>query len=117
MRGDLKGTQAINTLVQLKESRDFEYKLTDDQANYIFQRACMEAFVDANDPKSNRKGKPLGLMAETLVTYMTDPATPFMENGTWPYYVPPLNVYGGIEEMYLKLNRTAWEIDTFRGGD
>jgi hypothetical protein len=26
-------------------------------------------------------------------------------------------VYGIIEEMYLKLNRDAWEIDTFRNGD
>lgn len=117
MRGDLGGVLAVNKLVQLKESRDFEYKLTDENANYIFQRACMEAFVDSNDPKNHKNGKPLGLFAETLVTIMTREDLPFMENLTWPYYVPPLNVYGGIEEMYTKLNRLAWEIDTFRGGD
>jgi hypothetical protein len=117
MKGDLKGNLAINMLNQLKESRDFEYTLTDDQGSYIFQRACMEAFTESNDPASNRKGKPLGHFAQQVVQFMTDPTTPFMELGCWPYFVPPLNVYGGIEEMYLKLNREAWEIDTFRNGD
>jgi hypothetical protein len=82
MKGDLPGVEAINKLTQLKENRDFEYKLTVEQGQYIFQRACMEAFTDANDPKSNRKGKPLGAFAERLVLIMTDERTPFMENLT-----------------------------------
>lgn len=107
MRGDLKGALAINMLVQLKENRDFEYTLTDEQANYIFQRACLEAFAESNDPKTHRNGRPLGAFAESLVIAMTDERTPFMELGVMPYYVPPLNVYGTIEETYLKLNRLA----------
>jgi hypothetical protein len=117
MKGDLKGVLAVNMLTQLKERKDFEYKLTDEQANYIFQRACIEAFTEANDPKTHKNGKPLGAFAEALVLYMTGEGSPFMDNLTWPYYLPPLNVYGGIEEMYTKLSRLAWEIDTFRGGD
>lgn len=115
MKGIQKGDEAINTLCRLKDNRDFEYSLTEHQGNLLFQRACMEAFVESNDPKNSKKS--LGAFAESIVTVMTSDHLPFMENEFWPYYLPPLNVYGLIEEQYLKLSREAWEIDTFREGD
>jgi hypothetical protein len=120
MKGTINGVQGINLLVQHKESKDFEYILEEEQGNYLFQRACMEAFTETNDPKlDDPKVKPLGLLAQTLIMNLTsyEEYFPLMEKGIYPYYIPILNVYGSIEEAYLAIQREAWEIDTFRNGD
>jgi hypothetical protein len=117
MKGVLQGNVAIDMLCQLKSSKDFEYELTLEQGTYLFQRACIEAFTDSCDPKKSKKA--LGPLAESLVCFFTDPDRfPNFEEGfELIQSLPLLNVYGRIEEMYLKLSREAFEIDAFRGGD
>jgi len=108
MKGELKGDVAINMLCQLKENQDFEYPLEPDQGQYLFQRACLEAFTESNDPQlDNPKVKPLGLYAQNLVIAMTGDYFILIESGLMPYMVPTLNVYGKIEQAYLDLNREA----------
>jgi hypothetical protein len=81
MKGNLKGDSAINMLCQLKENRDFEYALDNDQGQYLFQRACLEAFTESNDPKlKDPKVQPLGAFAESLVLILTREDLPFLEN-------------------------------------
>lgn len=117
MRGSLTGDKAIHTLCLLKEGREFEFSLTPENGNYVFQQACIEAFTESADPKNAKR--PLGLIAQRIVELLTDPDYfPDMEEGfELIQSLPLLNVYGDIEEMFLKLSRDAWEIDAFRGGD
>lgn len=107
MRGHLTGDKAINQLCLLKEGREFEYTLTPENGTYVFQQACIEAFTESADPKKSKK--PLGLVAQRLVELLTNPDyfPDFEEGFELVQSVPILNVYGTIEEMFLKLSRDA----------
>lgn len=116
MMGRLQGSEAIDMLCHLRDGAPFPYDAKIAGVT-CFQFAAMEAFADSCDPKKAKK--PLGLLAERLVMFLTDPEhLPNFEEGfELIQSIPILNVYGAIEETFLRLKRTAFEVDAFKGGD
>lgn len=75
--------------------------VSDVTANKILGEVSLKLF-NQSDPTRSAGGKPLGLLAENLVIYLTGlleerpEAMTFLEN-------PMLHAYGSIEQSYLDL--------------
>jgi hypothetical protein len=63
------------------------------------------------------KGKPLGLLAENFLLYLTTPTEEVEETVLMKFHQNPLtDSYGSIEQSYLDLRKLAKEIDTVKQG-
>jgi len=78
----------------------------------LLANCAVESFA-SSQPQVG-KGKPLGLVAENILIYLTGIET---EHMTTLLENPFLHAYGNIEQQYLDLTKLAREIDTVRGGD
>jgi hypothetical protein len=116
IRGDLPAHDALNSIV-----RRYNLPLpniNDYQGISILSGTALSIFVESN-PLDFKTGKPLGLLAEQLVCEITGLfETSVGETAfTLPSMVPILNLYGQVEEAYLKIMREAYLIDTIGKGE
>jgi hypothetical protein len=120
MRGLITASECLNNL-----SRCFDYRFNftdEEQSLGIISSVSAELFADSNPENENvnsPKSKPLGLLAEQLTIHFSgieDPETCCL-GFNLIFAFPHLNVYGKIEEMYLKLKKEAIRIDTVGNGD
>jgi hypothetical protein len=86
--------------------------ITDTVGLNLLANAAVEFFAESQPVAG--KGKPLGLVAEEILLYLTgiedEMVMTLLEN-------PFLHAYGSIEQTYLDLSRLAREIDTQRQGE
>lgn len=75
--------------------------------------------LDAKDKQSGKGGKPLGLLAESLVIRFSGIDSPDCAECGFQliYALPILQVYGKIEEEYMNLTKEVYKIDTLLGGE
>jgi hypothetical protein len=81
----------------------------------VLVNVVVQLFSESNPQNQDTtKGKPLGLLAESMVMNITsiesDHMMTFLEN-------PLLHSYGSIEQTFLDLLRHAREIDTIHKGE
>jgi hypothetical protein len=120
MRGLITASECLNNL-----SRCFDYRFNftdEEQSLGIISSVSAELFADSNPENediNSPKSKPLGLLAEQLVIHFSG-----YENSELSclgfnliYTFPHLNVYGKVEEMFIKLKKEAIRIDTVGSGD
>jgi len=118
--------QAIEPYIALTEiSRKLNLPLViaPEEGIGILSNVAVEAFASSNpvnmDNEKDRKGYPLGALAENLVIYITG----FMEDPSkvafieWISSIPHLHCYGQIEESYIQISKEAYRIDTTGGGE
>nr|WTN86941.1 RNA-dependent RNA polymerase [Fusarium oxysporum mitovirus 3] len=112
IRGDLPAGQALTALAR---KWGFSFNLTDEVATNIIANIMVELF-SASQPQPG-KGKPLGLLAENFLIFLTG-AKELEENpGLMEFHQNPLtDSYGSIEQQYLDLLKIAKEIDTVKQG-
>jgi len=80
----------------------------------LLKSCVMILFTQSVEPHDN--DKPLGLLAESLVMYIT--SLDIKEaHSTLIGAIPILGVYGQVEEKYLKISREVYDIDTIYGGE
>lgn len=110
MQGVISGDEAINTLYQLRHNTPLPYPLEEGEGSTILHRAAKECFMHSNDPPDGEK-RNLGLFAQQLVMLLTSERfEPLMFEGFFPFHVPALNVYGQIEETWVKLQKLTGEL-------
>jgi len=98
-------------------------QLEEEQCNNMIQTHIAGMFAESNpasDSNNDKKGKPLGLLAQLSTMRMTKRSSnsQLSEQSTLAVSkVPILNVYGQIEELYLRLSKEAYRIDTIGKGE
>jgi len=117
MRGVLMANDALNSMVRrwkLPLPEISEYS-----GWSILSGTALGVFVE-NNPLDHKQGKPLGKLAESLVCELTSieyPEVVASHAFDIPSYIPILNVYGQIEEEYMKVSKEAYLIDTVKKGE
>lgn len=80
----------------------------------ILANIMVDFFSQSHSALLKPGGKPLGLLAEELVMYLTGSENPdaltLLKN-------PHLDCYGSIEQTYLDLLKKAREVDTIHQGE
>jgi len=116
IRGNVTASSALNSIARrhnlpLPEINDY-------QGISILSNTVLSIFVESN-PLDFTKGKPLGQLAEQLVCEITSLFdSPIGETAlTLPSMTPILNLYGQVEESYLKIMREAYLVDTIGKGE
>jgi hypothetical protein len=106
---------AIDVLVSVyrQQNKPFPDILGDMAAEEVVNASILNSFT-ASDPQSPQRnkgkaGKPLGLLAESIVLRLTGSEDETIVNWACEHIsrVPVLNVYGQVTEMYLALKRTG----------
>lgn len=89
--------------------------IRDDIGINIIANIMVELF--SNSQPEVGKGKPLGLLAENFLIYLTTPTEVLDEAILMKFHQNPLtDGYGSIEQSYLDLRKLAREIDTVKSG-
>jgi hypothetical protein len=112
VRGAQTGLKCLNALLVCR-GREIPTGLTDEVANSTIS-SCLADLFHQSDPLSQSntdkaRGKPLGLLAETLVMRLTGSEDAIKVEWSCNHIssVPLLNVYGQICEAYLELKKEA----------
>jgi hypothetical protein len=98
--------------VYRQQNKPFPDILGDMAAEEVVNASILNSFT-ASDPQSpqnkGKAGKPLGLLAESIVLRLTGSEDETIVNWACEHIssVPVLNVYGQVTEMYLALKRTG----------
>lgn len=124
MRGSLPATE-INNLI-----RQLEFRipiLTEEECINILSNVTVEIFAESNPENQSeddkKKAKPLGLVAFNHLLIMTsddfiNSISPLIDDPySFPSYIPILNCYGQVEEMYGDLRKRAKRVDTIHSGE
>ena len=112
IRGSLPAGEALTALAR---KWGFSFSLTDEIATNIIANIMVELF-SASQPVPG-KGKPLGLLAEEFLLFLTGAKELEDNPGLMEFHQNPLtDGYGSIEQSYLDLLRIAKEIDTVKQG-
>lgn len=112
IRGSLPAGEAMTALAR---KWGFSFSLTDEIATNIIANIMVELF--SNSQPQPGKGKPLGLLAEEFLIFLTGSKELEENPGLMEYHQNPLtDGYGSIEQSYLDLLRIAKEIDTVKQG-
>jgi len=114
----------IGTLfMECAKALGFDMIISNYVAQSVLSNIAVESFANSNpasDPVpslKSRKSIGLGVLAQTLVQFLTSDIVDFSLGFTMIGSIPHLNVYGKIEESYTSLSRTAREIDTVKQGN
>lgn len=113
IRGVLPAGQALTDLNQ--EWGIHLPPIRDDVGLNIIANIMVELFSQSQPEVG--KGKPLGLLAENFLLYLTTPTKEIDETVLMKFHQNPLtDGYGSIEQSYLDLRKLAKEIDTVKQG-
>jgi hypothetical protein len=115
----IRGKQTADTSInEVIRSLNFPIRqLVEYEAKSIISNIMVELFAESHP--SEMDNDDLGLLAENLVIHFTgfDSPEDTVLGTKLIQSLPILSVYGGIEERFLGLVRTAWEIDALQGGE
>jgi hypothetical protein len=116
IQGKITSAQALRPMLESNPTLSYITKLDDFgvKAENILKRVVMLMFLDSYD---NKGGKVLGQTAIDLVTFITGLEEPEETKQQLIDSLPVLGVQGLIEELYLKLYKELYDIDTLLKGD